>query len=740
MRNKLTPMNPRHVPCLMLSGTRLRILAHLSKYDGNFDDKWNIPREQSLPGIAEALGVVRSAVHNPLATLEKDKLIISKNAQVIGKDSRRRKVIHITHLGLETLSEADFPEKIKKFKYFGPIPNLINLHGRNTEVLDISNILKRNKNILLNGLPGIGKSSLARAIAEKMMEEGWTLRWASCDNDTDISAIAKMWLNQSGMYSSKAISAAVDYPRNLLIIDEIQELNNRHINSINQLISDIATTKASILIIVRAPSPFDNLIDFDDIRLEGLPFEGAKKILPSNIDNILATKIIQSLGGHPLALHLWAPNTQLPEENYAVQEYVKSTVIKRLSDEGIKTLDELSLSPLPLSTNELFSSIGTDELDDSAILKWHSKEIELHHLIKYVRRSFFTQEKTQEFHIEMAKKWAKKEGFRAIRMEAHHRLQSGHKIDSDWFISNLPILVSKDSSAAAIIFEQAIHNSDEEIFREIASDIALERGEITVASSHINSLSDGINKTKRLARIARISGNIGLATELDLKIFNQLNPIEKVKAQITETVRLHDDRLPGKMPPDLINNLKKKIKSIDISSLPIENRNVALLSINLLQYSIALETQDLHSAAVYRGFLESQLGYDNKKLKIIDLKSRLAIKINDNVSPKVMEDARSEIDKSSNLLNKLSLIHIILEASGPKYPEWIIQLHSEISEEHLREDIATYRRLSAQKWYWKGILEPEKKLSHWREALDKFKSAECSNAASELLKLISNLI
>ena len=227
---------------------------------------------------------------------------------------------------------------------------------------------------------------------------------------------------------------------------------------------------------------------------------------------------------------------------------------------------------------------------------------------------------------------------------------------------------------------------------------------------------------------------------MDLKIFNQLHPIEKIKAQIAEIVRLHDDRLPGKMPLDLIHNLKNKIKLIDLSSLPIENRNVASLSINLLHNSIALETQDLHSAAVSRGILESQLGYDNQKLKIIDLRSRLAIKINGNVSPKAIEDARSEIEKSYNLLNKLSLIHIILEASGPKYPEWIIQLHSEISEEHLPEDIATYRRLSAQKWYWKGILEPKKKLSHWREALGKFKSAECSNAANELLKLISNLI
>ena len=66
----------------MISGAELRILSHLSKFQGNEEDKWNIPREQSLPGIAESLGVVRSALHVPLNSLEKADLVISRNARV----------------------------------------------------------------------------------------------------------------------------------------------------------------------------------------------------------------------------------------------------------------------------------------------------------------------------------------------------------------------------------------------------------------------------------------------------------------------------------------------------------------------------------------------------------------------------------------------------------------------------------------------------------------------------------
>ena len=68
------------------------------------------------------------------------------------------------------------------------------------------------------------------------------------------------------------------------------------------------------------------------------------------------------------------------------------------------------------------------------------------------------------------------------------------------------------------------------------------------------------------------------------------------------------------------------------------------------------------SAAASRSLLESQLGYDNPKLKIIDLKSRLAIRKNGNASKESIEAARNEIRKCDNILDKLILIHMTLDA------------------------------------------------------------------------------
>ena len=39
---------------------------------------------------------------------------------------------------------------------------------------------------------------------------------------------------------------------------------------------------------------------------------------------------MEALGGHPLALHLWRPESELPAEVEAVQNFVESNVISKL--------------------------------------------------------------------------------------------------------------------------------------------------------------------------------------------------------------------------------------------------------------------------------------------------------------------------------------------------------------------------------------------------------------------------
>ena len=68
----------------MVSKAQLRILTWLSKHPDNVRNSWDVSRELSLPGIAEGLGVVRSALNVPLNKLEQDDLISKRMAHVIG--------------------------------------------------------------------------------------------------------------------------------------------------------------------------------------------------------------------------------------------------------------------------------------------------------------------------------------------------------------------------------------------------------------------------------------------------------------------------------------------------------------------------------------------------------------------------------------------------------------------------------------------------------------------------------
>ena len=54
----------------MLSETQRRLLLRLADFGAEIESAWDVPRALSLPGLAEHLGLVRSAIHTPLKELE----------------------------------------------------------------------------------------------------------------------------------------------------------------------------------------------------------------------------------------------------------------------------------------------------------------------------------------------------------------------------------------------------------------------------------------------------------------------------------------------------------------------------------------------------------------------------------------------------------------------------------------------------------------------------------------------
>ena len=720
---------PRH-RCV-LTEAQTRILARLSEFSESLETAWDVPRSLSLPGLAESLGVVRSALHSPLSSLEKGDLVVTRSAHVIGGGSRRRTVVHITQKGRHELEESGYVSTATSGMSFGPVPEPVSVSGRVEEIDHITSSLSDGKSIILSGLPGIGKSTLASAVAESFSDKGWTIRWASCNIDSDVSSIGSMWLGGNAPSDPSAILSASSSARTLLILDESQELHPRHVGSVSDLLKEASSGPSPILVIVRAPSPFGTLGGFDDYRIGGLNNEAATSLLPG-VDADSASEIIEALGGHPLAIRLWSPEEGIPERAEAIQEYVQSTVIRRLSAEGLSSLDELSLSPIPLEISEMEGEEGTLELDDSAVLRWKGESVEPHHLVRNVRRASWTGEKAAAMHSEAAERWSVIEGTRARRLEAHHRMERGDENDISWISENIKEIAENDSSAAAILLESAVNISEDASIRESAVNLALERGEVEIADSHITELPDGPSRKLLSARSARMRGRSSEADRLEQDAISALEPSERARASISSLVRLYDDRLPGTISKGLSETLSSRISEIDLSGLSQSDTEAAKLAIDLVRHGIALSSYDLSTASETRKSIERRLGQDNPRLVMLDIRSRLAARDQGMASQEAIEASRKVIEECDSPLDRIRIIHAALESCGESPPDWLVSAHSEASDMPLREDIAAFRRLSAQRWYWRGILEPNLRLSHWNEAISRFRKAECNNAANEL--------
>lgn len=716
----------------MLSDTERRILLRLSEFSEEIEVSWDVPRAISLPGLADSLGLVRSSLHKPLTRLEEEGLVFSRIAHVIGGGSRKRKVIHITSLGREKAIITGKNTLIKTGKLFGTFPEISSIFGRENDKEILSKQIFDGGSIFLSGLPGIGKTSLVRNLVPEILDLGWTVRWATCYSNTDISDIALQWTDNKSLRNISSLTSFCGKKKNLLIIDEIQEVHPRHIESIGKLVDKLKHSKAAILIIVRSPNPFNSIEGFSEHRLLGLNEMDGKNLLPKDMDQIKALEIVSALGGHPLALHLWSPESELPEEVEAVQNFVESNVISKLTKDALSTLDELSLSPIPLETNEIFDSNGIDELDDSAILRWFEQKSEPHHLIRNVRRSLWSNLEREKMHEKAASYWSEKEGDDALWVETYHKIKSKNFQNSS-LIDNISIISKDNSATAALLIEDAIELEDDEYLRFKAVDIAFERAEYEIIEDHLSMIDESPQKNIRIARLLRVSGDVDSAKKLENECLSFFSAAEKIRFKISMLVRKFDDRIPRKIGISLAEEILSDINNLDFENISDTDRFTAELTLNLLKHSIALDTSNLSLASQSRSELEIILSNNPEHLMLLDLRARLAISHSSELIDLTLESVHSFIQTCSDQLKKVSIIHSALEVTKPNFPDWLIESHERLFQQPLRDDLAAHRRMSAQCWYWRGVIHQPHRLSYWQEAIHRFRAAECNQAANELL-------
>lgn len=697
----------------MLTGPEERLVATLGKIEIDRKQRRDFPPELSLPSVAQSLGVVRSALHQPISSLESKGIVRPIKSNVIG-ERRKRTVLILTKKGLAISKQLGLSDSNDD--------DLKPLLGRENEIEDLMKILRDPGIVVLTGLPGIGKSSVAREVLSRYEKLNKSARWHTCDLVTNMSSLMESWSGLPIADDHKHASGVLD-SHTLYILDEAQEIHEINTKKIRLLIE--CSEHARILIVTRGQTLFSSIENAKKLTLEGLSHEFAAEIR-ANLDPKKASQVSIALGGHPLAIKMWREGDEIPAPGTPVAKFIRTTVLDRLDSETGEELENLIIEPFPIPVKSRLGNKVIDKLDDASILKWTGLNFEATHLIRNVGSAAMGENKKQSLHGRLASRWSNIEGPIARGFELHHLISAGHEISVE-MASN--VLDKAGPSVASVLLANALERGERSDLRLLAAQAALSLGEATKALE----ISKRIENKKEQLMIEmecyRLMGLESKYYEIEKSIISEAEDEEKATLLVRGAVLLHDDRLPGYLTQELGRKIIQRLDELQ----DIEGKvKLSLSSSSLfLRYIVASDLGEAYLAASLRSLIVQSLGEGHPRLEETDLKLRLK-SWNENIQIELRERISTTQDK----YEKLKLIHWGLLATEKCIPKWLIEAH----EECFMRDEPTVRkehgRIEAFSWFWRGVINPDQRLYCWTESSKRLRSCGCSNASSELIERI----
>ena len=691
----------------MLPESQARLLRLLARYPEELVEAWDVPRELSLPGLSESLGLVRSALHEPIKALEEQGLVQTRNAHVIGGGNRKRSVVHLTAKGRQQASAL-----VTTAGHSMEVETTDGFHGRESELIQLESALSEGA-VVLTGMPGIGKTALIKTLCPPK-------HYVAMDGSMDAQSLVATWLEIDDAPIDLDAQLEMLSDSHTIAIDELQEVHPRHQEGVHALLQGLIDSKVSVLIGVRAPSPFDNAI-----TLSGLDAEASHKLLGEAIDFETAQDVCEALDGHPLALHLWSPSDALPEASDAVQAFVDETVLSRIGETERDDLDALSAEPRPVNSAHL-DDLNLNPLDDAALLRWPNGLVEVQHLVRNVRRVAWQE--PEAIHLKAIERWRKIEDVDARWFEAYHMLMAGQNPSE--FIVEHESSILVQSAAAAALLDDVLHllPTAHEI-RTMAAKLALDRAEFAVAESYLSTLAEPNHLL--LARLHRSQGNIAAADKADTMASAVVSKAEAAQMHLSRMAALIDDRLPDEI--GALDEVEKGLSKTKIGDLEDQQKRSAIVLVAILKHRIAILRNDAKSAAEVRNDLVELAGGEDPLTERLEHLESLILSEPD--SPKRLEAEsamRRLVGRTSEILQRVSLGLNLIQSQARTNPHGALTTLEKLQSLPLPMDLPAGRRLDALLWYWKGELEPEKRLGYWREAVHRFRRAECPRAARSL--------
>ena len=713
----------------MLSRGQERLLRYLGTFPDALAKAWDVPRDISLPGLSDAMGVVRSGLNQPLNALLELDFISIRVAHVLGGGSRRRQVYHITDAGRSWLVQHPLVSEPASAHPPAEALTAASIVGRGDELHTLTSLVEEHNMALIGGLSGVGKTTLLRAWAD---EQSSPVRWSSLDELSDTTSIMVDWMPEEQVLA-KDMEAMVEQVAEqgpaVLVVDDLHRLAERHQEAVALLFEGLRERQQVIVLAGRLPLP--ERFQWPLLHLGNLAPKDAKHLLGEHLDDDLRHRVAKALDGHPMAINLYREGDSLPEAGEDIQTFVEQTMLNGLTEEGLEGLDTMVLFPRPLPSEVSPAVESIAELDERALLRWSPDglDVEVQHLIRNVRRTMLDEKRLQSLHQRASDHWKNHiENPAYAVLHLYHQLALDKEDIASKMGEQFDRLVSSQSGALAVIFDRATQQRpDSEGLHYWAGRIALHRQENERVRQHLDSVQTDVLRNELAYGLAVLEGDSEEAERLLKAQLEQASNIDAARWLLKAAVQRVEDRLFDEVNNANLEDVRSLLGQIKLPD-EIETRSSITVSMSLVQHTMALLTGDVERAQSLIDGLESL----SHRHDPIVLHARLKAVLSS--STPTEEDHTGMYEQA--VAAQPSPFHKAVV--GLTFAEHLVRTGANSAlkvfetlppPDDWPEKGTPHHRYAARWWYLKGHLDASTSATALREAARCFRQAGCVNAA-----------
>jgi ATP/maltotriose-dependent transcriptional regulator MalT/DNA-binding MarR family transcriptional regulator len=407
--------------------------------------------------------------------------------QVLSKFGKKAETIdiinHVSNLGfldektfLDELSGKTKMAQEKSFlvKHLERLPKIRQFFDRTKEMNALIKNMKESKIIVVHGIAGIGKSTLAAKFIERYMDSYniFWYRFQEWDTIRNILVPISEFLfdmNKPDLKDYLDSISNIDYSEvikilkndlnktnSIFVFDDFQRVNERIIQFYSSLTENLEKIdNVFLLILTRSLIRFYDRRDVTlkklifEMQLFGLDREGSRELVkPKALDKSGFNKIYELTRGHPLALELIESIDDLKHPTKDFMKFVHEEIFLKLEDDEKELLKAISVYRGPVKANALFLEDKMeyetlDKLIEKALVtEIESSVYEIHDIIREFFYSRLTPAKKQEYHKKAAKYYQKQRQKLSFLEATYHLIKSdSQKEAAKIIIDKAPVVI-----------------------------------------------------------------------------------------------------------------------------------------------------------------------------------------------------------------------------------------------------------------------------------------------------------